>query len=386
MTVWHWAGVTPARHRRLLVCRALERLGAIAHIAEPAETSALRGRKRRARPTAPRPDGCGNFVRQPSARDLATPRARAPVALARPAPQHAGRQSHQLDPADPRHPLLPRYRWCPDELRAQAGRQFLAILELPVDAHERVTIALELIGPIDAQLAELERDLRAFAVRQSRCQALMARTGWARSIAGHAVRARERHTTALPPAKPPRMAASHRRAPLRPPRPAGQTHSPRLRARALGVIRGSPIGQPRLRRVSRAQAPRARAHPRLQRRWISSLNGSNLDRHRRPLIPRRLRRAHRPLDRVPIDPIPPRELLAPHPTKKMLPTTLGPALDVKHTLLPGSINETLVRVTRPFGCSVIAHHRDAFSTGRRVSLPPAPTNSTAISRRQMPCE
>jgi transposase len=33
----------------LFVCRALERAGAVAHLAEPVETSALRGRKRRAK-------------------------------------------------------------------------------------------------------------------------------------------------------------------------------------------------------------------------------------------------------------------------------------------------------------------------------------------------
>ncbi len=33
----------------LFVCRALERCGAVAHLAEPMETSALRGRKRRAK-------------------------------------------------------------------------------------------------------------------------------------------------------------------------------------------------------------------------------------------------------------------------------------------------------------------------------------------------
>lgn len=36
-------------HGWLFVCRALERCGAIAHLAEPVETSALRGRKRRAK-------------------------------------------------------------------------------------------------------------------------------------------------------------------------------------------------------------------------------------------------------------------------------------------------------------------------------------------------
>jgi len=65
----------------------------------------------------------------------------------------------------------------PDELRTLAGRQFLAGLELPLDAGERITVALEIIDLLDAQLGELERDLRALARRQAGCQALMAQYG-----------------------------------------------------------------------------------------------------------------------------------------------------------------------------------------------------------------
>jgi len=65
----------------------------------------------------------------------------------------------------------------PDELRTLAGRRFLAGLELPVDAQERITTALEIIDPLDAQLAELERDLRALARHQAGCQALMTQYG-----------------------------------------------------------------------------------------------------------------------------------------------------------------------------------------------------------------
>ena len=43
----------------LFVCRALERLGAISHLAEPVETSALRGRKRRAKTVLTR-NGCAS--------------------------------------------------------------------------------------------------------------------------------------------------------------------------------------------------------------------------------------------------------------------------------------------------------------------------------------
>jgi hypothetical protein len=60
-TVWHRAGVKPAGSPGrvvhvaveptgwLFVSRALERCGAILHLAQPVETSALRGRKRRAK-------------------------------------------------------------------------------------------------------------------------------------------------------------------------------------------------------------------------------------------------------------------------------------------------------------------------------------------------
>ena len=65
----------------------------------------------------------------------------------------------------------------PDELRTLAGRRFLAGLELPVDARERITTALEIIDLLDAQLAELERDLRALARRQAGCRALMTQYG-----------------------------------------------------------------------------------------------------------------------------------------------------------------------------------------------------------------
>ena len=65
----------------------------------------------------------------------------------------------------------------PDELRSLAGRRFLAGLQLPVDAQERITIALEIIDLLDAQLAEIELDLRALARHQAGCQALMTQYG-----------------------------------------------------------------------------------------------------------------------------------------------------------------------------------------------------------------
>jgi transposase len=94
-----------------------------------------------------------------------------------PVVQHAGRRADQLDPADPTELYHHGVAGAADELRSLAGRQFLARRELPVDARERITVAHEIIDLLDAQLAEIERDLRALARRQTGCQALMTQYG-----------------------------------------------------------------------------------------------------------------------------------------------------------------------------------------------------------------
>jgi transposase len=159
----------------LFVSRALERCGAIAHLAEPVETSALRGRKRRAK--TDRADA--RWLRQLLCEG------RLPEAWLPPEHVRQWRSRARL-----RNTLVAeRTSWtqriratlyhhgvagAPDELRTLAGRRFLAGLELPIDARERITIALEIIDLLDAQLAEIERDLRELARRQAGCRALMA--------------------------------------------------------------------------------------------------------------------------------------------------------------------------------------------------------------------
>ncbi len=162
----------------LFVSRALERLGAIAHLAEPVETSALRGRKRRAKTDRTDAKWLRELLFQ----------GRLPEAWLPPEHVRQWRSRARL-----RNTLVAeRTSWtqriratlyhhgvagAPDELRTLAGRRFLAGLELPLDAHERITTALEIIDLLDAQLAELERDLRALARRQAGCQALMTQYG-----------------------------------------------------------------------------------------------------------------------------------------------------------------------------------------------------------------
>ncbi|MBV8733505.1 MAG: IS110 family transposase [Solirubrobacterales bacterium] len=185
--VEHWVAGFPGRVVHvaveactgwLFVCRALERCGAVAHLAEPVETSALRGRKRRAK--TDRADA--RWLRQLLC-DGRLPEAWAP-------PEHVRQWRTR---ARLRNTLVSeRTGWtqriratlyhhgiagAPDELRTLGGRQFLAGLKLPADARERITIALEIIDLLDAQLSEIEHHLRALAREQTGCQALMAQYG-----------------------------------------------------------------------------------------------------------------------------------------------------------------------------------------------------------------
>jgi transposase len=61
----------------------------------------------------------------------------------------------------------------PEKLRTGEGRAFLGALRLPIDARERIEVALTMIDAIEDQIAPLERDLRQLARRQAGCRALM---------------------------------------------------------------------------------------------------------------------------------------------------------------------------------------------------------------------
>ena len=58
-------------------------------------------------------------------------------------------------------------------LLTEKGRAWLESLGLPATAREQVTVALQMINAIDLQLAPMDKELRAYARRQSGCKALM---------------------------------------------------------------------------------------------------------------------------------------------------------------------------------------------------------------------
>ena len=162
----------------LFVSRALERAGAVAHLAEPVETSALRGRKRRAK------------TDREDARWLRTllSEGRLPESWIPPEHVRGWRSRARLRKTlvDERTQWLQRVQatlfhhgisGAPAELRSGAGREFLKELELPADARERIAIALAMVDSLDGQLRPLESELRKLARRQTGCRALMGQFG-----------------------------------------------------------------------------------------------------------------------------------------------------------------------------------------------------------------
>jgi transposase len=158
----------------LFVCDALVAAGATAHLPEPVETRALRGRNRRAK--TDREDA--KWLRQLLAEGR-LPEAWIP-------PEHVrqwrsrARMCHTL--VDERTQWMQRIQatlfhhgiaGTPGKLRTRAGRAFLDGLEVAEDARERIEIALAMVDAIDAQIAPLERELRQLARRQTGCRALM---------------------------------------------------------------------------------------------------------------------------------------------------------------------------------------------------------------------
>jgi transposase len=162
----------------LFVCEALREAGASPHLAEPVETSALRGKKRRAK------------TDREDARWLRTllSEGRLPEAWIPPAHVREWRTRTRLRKklVDERTSWLQRVQatlfhhgisGVPDKLLSAKGREFLAGLELPDAARERIAVSLAMIDALDCQLAPIEQQLRQLARRQPGCRALMGHYG-----------------------------------------------------------------------------------------------------------------------------------------------------------------------------------------------------------------
>jgi transposase len=160
------------------VVEELQRVGARVHLAEPAETSALRGNKKRAK--SDRADArhlrellmvgrlpeC--WIPPEHLLDL-----RARVRLRHTLVDQRGEWQQRIH-AVLYHHGLPPHR---GGLLTADGRAWLAQATLPAVAREQITVALHMIDALEVQLAPIDTELRAYARRQAGCKALMRHYG-----------------------------------------------------------------------------------------------------------------------------------------------------------------------------------------------------------------
>ena len=159
------------------VVEELRRVGAVVHLAEPAETAARRGNKKRAKNDRADARHLRELVmlgRLPESwippdhiLDL-----RARVRLRHTLSEQRGEWQQRIQAVLYHHGCPQRRNLMTDE-----GQRWLAAQPLPACARQQVTVALAMIDALDAQLAPLNKELRAYARRQAGCRALLGHFG-----------------------------------------------------------------------------------------------------------------------------------------------------------------------------------------------------------------
>jgi transposase len=157
------------------VVEEVERAGHRAHLADPAETAAKRGRKRRAK--TDRAD-CDLLLRLLSAREL--PESWIPPAQILELRTRVRLRKTLIDERTAWQQRLQAqlfHQGVPAGVRprTRAGREALAKVELSPAGLELVALALRMIETIDDELAPLDRALSRYARQQPGCRALIAR-------------------------------------------------------------------------------------------------------------------------------------------------------------------------------------------------------------------
>ena len=159
------------------VAEELRRVGAVVHLAEPAETAARRGNKKRAK--SDRADA--RHVRELLMIDRLPESWMPPEHIldlrARVRLRHT--LSHQRGEWQQRIQAVLYHHGCSQRrnLMTEESRSWLGAQPLPPTALEQVTVALSMIDALDRQLGPLDKKLRAYARRQAGCKALMSQFG-----------------------------------------------------------------------------------------------------------------------------------------------------------------------------------------------------------------
>jgi transposase len=159
------------------VVEELRRVGAVVHLAEPAQTAGLRGPKKRAKG-----DGADarhlrellmvgrlpeSWIPPDHILDL-----RARVRLRDTLSEQRSEWQQRIQATLYHHGCPQRRAWMVGD-----GREWLAVQPLPAAAREQVTVALAMIDALDRQLTPLDKELQAYARRQAGWRALMVHYG-----------------------------------------------------------------------------------------------------------------------------------------------------------------------------------------------------------------
>jgi transposase len=155
------------------VARALQSVGATPHMAEIAETSALRGRKRRAKTDHADARWLRTLLEQGRLPEAWIPpdhicwlRMRTRLRKTLSDDRTAWRQRIQATLFQFGESSLP------DRLDGDRAREWLDRRKLPAAARERIEVGLRMMAAIDCELSVLDRELRAYSRRQPGCRAL----------------------------------------------------------------------------------------------------------------------------------------------------------------------------------------------------------------------
>jgi transposase len=159
------------------VVEELRRVGAVVHLAEPAETSARRGNKKRAKNDRADARHLRELLMVGRLPESWIPPDHLLDLRARVRLRHT--LSHQRGEWQQRIQAVLYHHGCPQRrnLMTAEGREWLSAQPLPACAREQVTVALSMIEAHDRQLVPLDAELRAFARRQPGCRALMGHFG-----------------------------------------------------------------------------------------------------------------------------------------------------------------------------------------------------------------
>jgi transposase len=161
------------------VVEELRRVDAGVHLGEPAQTSALRGNKKR--PKSDRADARHlrellmigrlpeSWIPPDHLLDL-----RSEVRLRHTLVDQRGEWQQRIR-AVLYHHGLPQRREL--DLLTSEGRAWLEGVEVPGAAREQITVAVAMIEALDTQITPLDKQLRRYARRQPGCRALMAHYG-----------------------------------------------------------------------------------------------------------------------------------------------------------------------------------------------------------------